>query len=94
VSCTFKLDRSGFFQRRTGYDYVQLRGPRTRGAFENTNINFVIGLGDRRDLFNKLDDLFPEGTTQGSLPVQIEINGASFSGTLNLNAKNRNRYTN
>ena len=84
----FKLNASGLFQRRGGFDIVRLTGRLNRGKYTTASVRFYIGLGDREALFNSLDSLFPidvDGLSSDfrvNLPVEIEIAGVKYQQTV------------
>lgn len=88
----FTLNRKGFAQRKNGYDTVRLTGRMNRGLFAVTKVRFFVGLGDKEDLYDKLDQLFPyeaeelESSYRVNLPIEIEFNGVSFHSTIRMRA--------
>ncbi len=71
------------------FDYLQLRGKIKRGAFKKNTVNFTIQLINNR-LFKALATLgFPETDFASAgeivaLPLEIELNGISYTSTVNL----------
>lgn len=84
----FKLNSSGVFQRRGGFDIVRLTGRLKNGKYTTPSVRFYIGLGDKRSLFESLDSLFPINVDDLSaefrvnLPVEIEIAGIKYQQTI------------
>jgi hypothetical protein len=84
----FKLNKTGVFQRRGGFDLVRLTGRQRNGRYTTATVRFFIGLGDRRSLFESLDSLFPINVDELSdefrvnLPVEIEIAGIKYQQTI------------
>ena len=84
----FKLNSSGFFQRRGGFDIVRLTGRQRNGKYTAATVRFFIGLGDKRSLFESLDSLFPINVDEltaefrVNLPVEIEIAGIKYQQTI------------
>jgi secreted trypsin-like serine protease len=87
---TFKFKADGTARRRGGFDFVDLTGRLSRGKFTSRQVRFSIGLGDRDDLFDTLDTLFPAEVDslpedfRVNLPVEIEIAGIKYTSTISM----------
>ena len=94
-SDSFKLSSSGNAYRKNGYDYVELSGKMTKGAYKNSTVKFSIGLVDKSKLYNALDNFFPVDPSSGAeLPVTIKLNGITYSATISMHSqKNGDRWT-
>lgn len=82
---SFRLDKNGSARKPRGYDFLALTGKLRRGRFTSSRVGISMGLGDSEDLYDKLDTLFPEEAENGAeapLPVEVVINGATYSRTI------------
>lgn len=92
---TFRLNGEGFFQRRNGYDFVELSGRLARGKFQTAQVKFSIGLGDSADLFDKLDTLFPVDAEDGDevfVPLDLEVRDNKTQSVIKYSQTNGFRY--